>query len=59
MKIDHAQESEVKLTEVYTSIPMLPQAFRMQTPKNLPTTLEEMFNLEPCGDYCQWLTGEA
>ena len=59
MKVIHNNGaiSEERLTEVDQSTPKIPAGFR-SSPRNLPN-LAGVGSLEPCGEYCQWLTAEA
>ena len=54
---DNGATSEGRLTEVDQSTPKIPAGFR-SSPRNLPN-LTGVTSLEPCGEYCQWLTAEA
>ena len=60
MKVIHNGECDMQLTEVGGATPVIPAGFRAQ-PFNAPPAVafEGMVNLEPCGEYCQWLTAEA
>lgn len=66
MKVVHestVEGAELKLTEVDQVTPTIPAALRI-TPKsylNVTTqqNLQGMVSLEPCGEYCQWLSAES